>query len=337
MARLSICIPTYNRSRCLAELLDSIVQQGASEAGVEVVVSDDASSDDTAAVVRGFVAKLPNLRLIEQPANIGLDRNFLAVVEAASGDYVWLMGDDDRLEPGAIARVLAALDAWPGLVGMTVGVIDYDSTFTRRTAIRPMPPTTVVTGVQELFGKLAGSLGYMSAMVVNRAMWRRVCRDDDPLRFANYYIHVYIVGRMIGESGAWGILHEPCVGYRTGNDQFLTRLGWSRRMEVDAVAYEEIAGAFFPGSRRARIAMRNGILKAHILARIRNAKTARGRTPELLRALRILLARYWDLPLFWSVALPTLFMPKWLLRTARSTYQRYARSSGAWRARRLGA
>ena len=52
MPSLSICIPTYNRSRCLAELLDSILSQGLPQ--IEVVVSDDASSDDTVRLP-GFV------------------------------------------------------------------------------------------------------------------------------------------------------------------------------------------------------------------------------------------------------------------------------------------
>jgi len=93
MPSLSICIPTYNRSKLLAELLDSIILQN--EPGIEVVVSDDASPDDTADVVAFYTGKLPNLKYIRQDKNIGLDRNFRAVVEAASGDYVWLMGDDD--------------------------------------------------------------------------------------------------------------------------------------------------------------------------------------------------------------------------------------------------
>lgn len=335
MALLSICIPTYNRSRYLAELLDSIAREEAP--AVEVVISDDASSDDTIDVVRGFMRRLPGLKLIVQSENIGLDRNFLAVVEAASGDYVWFMGDDDRLEPGALAKISAALACWPDLVGMTVGVIDYDSTFTHRTGIRNMPSTERIAGVEELFGKLAASLGYMSAMIVNRAAWRRVCTQEDPMRFANYYIHVYIVGRMIEKTGAWGILNEPCVGYRSGNDQFLVRLGWSRRMEADAAAYTQIAAALFADNPRAARAMRNEILRSHVLGRIRNAKTAKGRTPEFLRAVQIVAAHYWDRPLFWSVALPTLLMPKWLLRALRGVYRRYWRSSGTWRARRLGA
>ena len=92
MPKLSICIPTYKRSQLLAELLDSIIAQGIPD--IEVIVSDDASPDDTADVAQGYYARIPHFTFIRQPENIGLDRNFLAVVEAATGDYVWLMGDE---------------------------------------------------------------------------------------------------------------------------------------------------------------------------------------------------------------------------------------------------
>lgn len=100
--RLSICIPTYNRVRYLKELLPSVLDQADAE-GVEVVVSDNASTDDTAEYLRAI--KHPSLRWWTNDVNIGGDRNFLKCVAEARGEYVWLFGDDDIMPAGAVKKV----------------------------------------------------------------------------------------------------------------------------------------------------------------------------------------------------------------------------------------
>ena len=335
MPKLSICIPTYNRSQLLAELLDSIVEQNIPD--IEVVVSDDASPDDTAGVADRYRGRIAHFTFIRQPQNIGLDRNFLAVVGAATGDYVWLMGDDDRLEEGGARRVLDALDRWPGVTGLTVGVIDYDPTMAHPTGVRLMPPTQLLTGVSQTFAALAEHLGFMSALVADRAKWMAVAGSDSVRPFENFYVQYYITGRIIGRDGHWGVVQEPCVGFRTGNDQLLTKFGWLKRLKIDVVAYDQIADALLLDDPAAHFKMRQRIFEAHILARLRNAKMQPGRTPQLLSAASFLFAHYKTLPGYWAKALPTLFVPNWSVRAAQSAYKRYARSSGTARAKNLPA
>ncbi len=334
MPTLSICIPTYNRSSCLAELLDSIVAQDMPD--LEVVISDDCSPDDTVAVAERYRANLSNLRVIRQVRNIGLDRNFLAVVEAATGDYAWLMGDDDRFEPGGARRVLEALGRWPGILGLTVGVIDYDPTMRHPVGIRAMPASQRLEGACATFSMLAEHLGFMSALVIRREPWRAVARDPSTSAFENLYVQVYIVGRVLDRSGGWGVVQEPCVGFRTSNDQFLARFGWFKRLMIDVVAYDQIADTLFGDDDEAHGTMRRRIFDTHVMARLRNAKMGAGRTPDVWRAMLFLFARYKVMRGFWLGALPTLLAPKWFIRTARTAYQRFRTSSGAGRARALG-
>jgi abequosyltransferase len=138
---------------------------------------------------------------------------------------------------------------------------------------------------------------------------------------------------MVERFGDWGILNSACIGFRSGNDQFLTKFGWLKRMQMDAIAYEQIAQALFALKPRAKFLMRQQIFKAHILARIRNAKIQIGPTPELWDAAKFLYHHFRDLPAFWYSALPTLSMPKWLLRKVRTAFQRYSSRSGARRAK----
>jgi abequosyltransferase len=111
---LSLTIPTYNRSVFLTELLECLLPQlmrgGVPDERVELVISDNASPDDTPAVVEQFRGRGLTIRAIRNAENIGPDGNFLQCLNLARGKYVWLMGDDDLLAPNTIPRLLTLLE-----------------------------------------------------------------------------------------------------------------------------------------------------------------------------------------------------------------------------------
>jgi abequosyltransferase len=108
---LSIAIPTYNRASCLRLLLENLAPQLIGEQRVEVIVSDNASTDDTATVVTQFQrAGLP-LNYVRNSGNLGADANILQCFSLAFGKYVWVVGDDDVIVPGALSQVLDLLQA----------------------------------------------------------------------------------------------------------------------------------------------------------------------------------------------------------------------------------
>ena len=103
---LTLAIPTYNRSACLAQLLGLLSDQLKNEYRVELIVSDNASSDETASVVRQHVGGGLRIRYIRNSENVGADANFLQCFEQARGKYVWLFSDDDLIIPGGLAKIL---------------------------------------------------------------------------------------------------------------------------------------------------------------------------------------------------------------------------------------
>ena len=334
MPRLSICIPTFNRSRFLAEVLDSILAEGLLDV-IEVVIADDASPDDTPDVVERYRDKFPNFRHLRHPENVGLDLNFLAVVEAATGDYVWLFGDDDVINPGGLATVLASLDRWPGIVGLTLGVADYDFAMERPVGVRQMPETQRVDGLSELFLLAIEHLGFMSALVFERQAWCDVVRECDVRSYKNYYIQLYIIGKMVSARPQWGLVFDNCVKFRTENDQFLSRLGWMDRMSVDVLAYEEIIGALFDGDESLKRKLNAKIFNIHILARIKNAKSGKLKDFHAVNAIEFLMKHYGHVGEFWLIAVPMLMAPTGLIRLSRELYQRWVPTSGARRAARI--
>lgn len=108
---LTIAIPTYNRSSCLRELLDSLLPQLADESRVELIVSDNASEDDTQAVLDSFEAGGARFSRNRNTRNLGADGNIHHCFESASGTYVWIVGDDDIVLPGGVGMVVELLSA----------------------------------------------------------------------------------------------------------------------------------------------------------------------------------------------------------------------------------
>jgi glycosyltransferase involved in cell wall biosynthesis len=112
---LTIAVPTWNRCRYLVGLIRSVVREATDPAlagEVEVVVSDNASEDETPAAMAELAAHSPvPIRYVRNATNLGASRNFLRTLEEAAGTYWMLFGDDDELAPGALAPILAALRA----------------------------------------------------------------------------------------------------------------------------------------------------------------------------------------------------------------------------------
>jgi glycosyltransferase involved in cell wall biosynthesis len=108
--RVSIGIPTINRSSLALRAIRSALAQTYSD--VEVIVSDDASTDDTVARVQEIHD--PRLVLVQQKERLGLVRNFDFCLRHATGEYFLLLGDDDVLLPDAINRLVE-----PFLLGKT--------------------------------------------------------------------------------------------------------------------------------------------------------------------------------------------------------------------------
>jgi glycosyltransferase involved in cell wall biosynthesis len=112
----SICVPTYNRGRYLASLLESlVVQMAAFPYPYEIVISDNASSDDTPAVVARFAGQLP-IRSIRHAETLGCYPNVVFAMTQARGRYMMYLADDDCVLGDALAEVVATMEADPAVV-----------------------------------------------------------------------------------------------------------------------------------------------------------------------------------------------------------------------------
>ncbi|MEW6246148.1 MAG: glycosyltransferase [Nitrospirota bacterium] len=126
---VSVCLPTYNRSKMLREAVASVLSQTLHN--FELIVSDNASEDDTEEVVRSF--KDPRIVYMRNSRNIGMTANINKCFATAKGEFIALCPDDDLMLPSNLARKVELLKRVPtmGLVHSRFHVVDEHGTIVR--------------------------------------------------------------------------------------------------------------------------------------------------------------------------------------------------------------
>jgi glycosyltransferase involved in cell wall biosynthesis len=119
---LSILLPTRNGGRQLEDCIRSVLAQP--EPDLELVVSDNASDDLTADVLRSFAGD-PRLKVVRQPEPLSVTDNWLRTLEAASGEHVLLIGDDDCLLEDTVARLDQLLEEFGAPDVLSFGAYGY--------------------------------------------------------------------------------------------------------------------------------------------------------------------------------------------------------------------
>lgn len=106
---VSIGMPTYNGEATLRSAVDSLLAQSFGD--FELIVSDNASTDGTWALIEEYVARDPRVIGLRQPTNIGANGNYSAVFRAARGKYFKWASSNDWCAPEFLERCVAHLEA----------------------------------------------------------------------------------------------------------------------------------------------------------------------------------------------------------------------------------
>jgi GT2 family glycosyltransferase len=112
--RVVLGIPAHDSERFLAETLASVAAQD--WPSLEIVISDDASSDATPAICREFAARDRRVRLLRHPERVGWVANYNALLAHATGEYFLWVPHDDLYEPTYVSEMVARLEAQPDAV-----------------------------------------------------------------------------------------------------------------------------------------------------------------------------------------------------------------------------
>jgi glycosyltransferase involved in cell wall biosynthesis len=108
---VTIGIPTYNRAALVKACVHSALTQ--TYQNIEVVVSDNASTDDTIAILKSFSD--PRLRVVSNSENLGHVGNFNRCLREARGEYFVLLCDDNMIEPSFLEQCVRLVEKEPGI------------------------------------------------------------------------------------------------------------------------------------------------------------------------------------------------------------------------------
>jgi glycosyltransferase involved in cell wall biosynthesis len=127
--RLTVVMPNRNHAALLPRSLGALARQRRQPD--EIIVIDDASTDDSRDVIRGFQTSLPQMQLLENPERLGVVGTLNRGLQAATGDAVYCGAADDATDPDFIERVLGALERHPtaGLACGEARLIDEHGSF----------------------------------------------------------------------------------------------------------------------------------------------------------------------------------------------------------------
>jgi glycosyltransferase involved in cell wall biosynthesis len=122
--RLTVLLPTFNRAASLARTIDSVLEQTHGE--LELLISDNASADETRTVCERYAQRDRRVRYVRQPENLGPIGNFNWLLAHANSEFVLMLADDDWLDPDYLERCLAIIEDDPSLTIVTGATRYYE-------------------------------------------------------------------------------------------------------------------------------------------------------------------------------------------------------------------
>lgn len=137
--QFSIIIPAYNRARELPSAIESCIAQG--RTGLEILVVDDGSADETYKVAQELATKYSAVRVFRHEANLGVGPARNTAIREAIGDWCVMLDSDMELQPGGLDLLEHYISMCDPDVGNVASAQLWD---TGETTPIPMPPTMLV-------------------------------------------------------------------------------------------------------------------------------------------------------------------------------------------------
>lgn len=212
---LSIVIPTFNRQHELSMLLDQLrVEITGLESEVEILVSENCSTDQTAEMLSKFAAieaHRISIRWFSQPTNFGAIKNLHFLVNLAHGKYIWAIGDDDALVAGKLLKIIETLRSETPklLLVRTEGIGEWDGI----PLISTEEQNSHILKLRLNDGKSAEYLfasGFLGSVIIDAQTWLGVLPEVEVLH-ETCYSNWAAVLQVASKFGQFDVLDTPCV------------------------------------------------------------------------------------------------------------------------------
>jgi glycosyltransferase involved in cell wall biosynthesis len=183
---VSICVPTRNRATSLSESLASICEQTYSR--LDILISDNASDDETEAVGRRLMSADSRVRYVRHPTNIGLHGNHNFCMDEARGEFLCIFHDHDRRDRSIVSEYVTFLQEHPrvGVVCADWALIDDADNVI---GVRDHGVSAVTSGLDYIGQTIRSgrsSVGIPGAMVRGSALGGARFVPDAPIGFGDF-------------------------------------------------------------------------------------------------------------------------------------------------------
>lgn len=171
--KISVCIPTYNCEQYIRTAIESAVSDEGLDA--EIVVVDNASTDNTVAIVRRLMNDARGrIRLFVNEQNIGMAGNFNRCLEYAQGAYIKFLMADDILLPGCVRRLSGILDSNPNVSLVASARLIVDESGNRLATRRKFRKDIEISGKKVINDCLFGQnyIGEPTAVMFRKVLMR---------------------------------------------------------------------------------------------------------------------------------------------------------------------
>jgi glycosyltransferase involved in cell wall biosynthesis len=311
---ISLCVPTYNRSGLLIEALEAIVLQivaGNFWEVVELVICDNASTDNTQAVLSSFLEQYPALVVTThlQDSNLGPDGNIYTALRKATGRWAWVLSDDDILLPGSLEYLIKMLKGFNDSPVVCVNARSFEVSPDEETASFLNNSTESIAGHNGALVHLSTMLTFLSILVVPTASYA----NTDYSRFiGTQFLHSHIFIDAIKQAGGIHTVSQPLIAVRANNTggyvfyqtfgtDFASLLGYAKQQGYEGAAVATVMRRHL----RKFLFPFTCSFKAHgAVGRLK---------PDFADGRRRLQQLYACDPFFWAVMLPMLISPGWMV------------------------
>ncbi len=226
---VSFCIPTFNRAAHLGETLDSALNQ--TEKNFEIIVVDDASTDSTEKVVKGFTD--PRIRYFKNNKNLGVPKNYNYVFSLAKGEYLCLLEDHDLLDPGYLEELLSLFKSHPELsfAFCSIAMIDQNG----KKKIKYSHPFPKVISSKKALRRLLTRITCPCSLttLIRRSF---LCNFEEPFSSDFWWYADINLWMQLAAKGDLGYVDKPLLQMRFREENhFLKGKEWKTLFAVDKI------------------------------------------------------------------------------------------------------
>lgn len=313
---LTVAVPTYNGANTIRNMLDLLLPQ--CDERVEVLVSDNYSTDDTPQIIAEYQKRYPYIKHVRNEKNIGPDANFLQCMRMASGKFVHLLSDDDVMIEGALPQILSFLEKYEDVSLVYLYTKGFRGKYINQescSAPSKRPLSDICTTDKKVFMDYAGYYwGFISSFIISKERFDSIQSPEK--YFGTFWLQSYIhILCCAGNDSKVGVVAVPCIGagiyVNVSNFDCSLVDGVNYRRMLDFAVRE---GGFNKKQLDKLFEWRLIFLASHSIIKEKAAgmkKTSKWNVFKLT----------WQYPKAWLKLYPTYLLPNFLCRWIMSAYR----------------